>query len=176
MIRVIGGEFSGRNLRTPEGRDVRPSSGLLRKVMFDLIGPRVMNTTVLDLYAGPGSLGIEALSRGAAECTFVERQPLCLRLLRENLQTFGLEDRSHIVAADTAEFCRNDYGRYDGILVDPPYADWAQLQSLGLQRLLASQGFLVVQGPSHAPDDPLGLGSMRRRAKTHGKSKIVIYE
>lgn len=176
MIRVIGGDLRGRSLRTPQGRDVRPSSGLLRKVIFDLIGPSVVNTNVLDLYAGPGSLGIEALSRGAAECTFVERHSLCLRLLRENLQTFKLEDRSHIVAADAAEFCRNHQGQFNGILVDPPYADWGRLQSFGLQRLLAPQGFLVVQGPSHAPDDPLGLPQMRIRAKTHGISKVVIYE
>ncbi len=175
-VRILGGELRNRILHTAAGRKVRPSSGLLRKVIFDLIGPGVRDAAVLDLYAGPGTLGIEALSRGAASCVFVERDRENLELLQRNLREMNLNARAKVVRADVAAFCRNETGVFQGILVDPPYSDWAQLRGLGLERLLSPHSWLVLQMPSHSPDDPLVLAGRKRRTKTHGISKIVIYE
>ncbi|WP_420637550.1 16S rRNA (guanine(966)-N(2))-methyltransferase RsmD [Candidatus Poriferisocius sp.] len=123
VLRIIAGEARGRPLHTPAGSDVRPSTARVREATFNSLHSqgRLQGAEVLDLFAGTGALGLEALSRGAASATFVERDPAALTALRANLATTGYEARGRVVAGDVmAELPR--LGRHYGVaLCDPPY-------------------------------------------------------
>src|ERR1700761_7393171 len=97
-MRVIGGEFRSRTLKSGPGLDVRPTPDRLRETLFDILGPRVEGATFADVYAGTGAVGIEALSRGAAHAYFLERNRKALDVIRENLAALGLESRATVVA------------------------------------------------------------------------------
>jgi 16S rRNA (guanine966-N2)-methyltransferase len=101
-MRVVAGELRGRRIEAPPGSDTRPTTDKVREAVFNALGSLdlVRDAQVADLFAGTGALGIEALSRGAAHCTFVERDRQALRTLRENVERLGLADRSRIVAGD----------------------------------------------------------------------------
>jgi 16S rRNA (guanine(966)-N(2))-methyltransferase RsmD len=123
-MRVIAGALGGRRLLAPRGRDTRPTSDRVREALFSALAD-VSGAAVLDLYAGTGALGIEALSRGAARAVFVERDRAALTVLRQNLQALGLEPRGAVIA-QAAERSLAELGRrgpFQLLLVDPPYAD-----------------------------------------------------
>ncbi len=128
-MRVVAGELRGRRIDAPPGLGTRPTTDKVREAVFNALGSRdlIRDATVADLYAGSGALGIEALSRGAAHCTFLERDRTALRILRGNLVNLGLEDRSTVVAGDALITVR---GRtIDLVMADPPYDfdRWAEL-------------------------------------------------
>jgi 16S rRNA (guanine966-N2)-methyltransferase len=121
-MRVIAGRWRGRRLQAPPGDATRPTSDRVREALFSILGDRVEGARVLDLYAGSGALGIEALSRGAAEATFVDSAPAAIRALRANLDTLGADAtvrrqdaRRHLAAASAAA------RQYDLVFLDPPY-------------------------------------------------------
>jgi 16S rRNA (guanine966-N2)-methyltransferase len=132
-MRVVAGEFGGRKLVAPDGNTTRPTTDKVREAVFNSLVSMglVEDALVVDLYAGSGAMGIEALSRGAAKCTFVERDRNALRALQTNLDALKLTDRSTIVTSDVLAWIpavRN----VDLALVDPPYAfeDWPRLLSM----------------------------------------------
>jgi 16S rRNA (guanine(966)-N(2))-methyltransferase RsmD len=118
-MRVIGGEFRGRRLKTLPGMALRPTPDRLRESLFNILAPRIADCTFVDAYAGSGAVGIEALSRGAARAIFIEKHPAGVRVIRENLAALGVEDRARIIQAPAAMLL----ARYtDGIVfLDPPY-------------------------------------------------------
>jgi 16S rRNA (guanine(966)-N(2))-methyltransferase RsmD len=123
-LRVAGGEARGRRLKTPKG--IRPTQGMVKEAIFNLIGAGIADAHVLDLFAGSGALGIEALSRGAAGVTFVDREPRGLAILRQNLETLDLKARAAVVRADVVRWLESspDQIRQAGIVfMDPPYED-----------------------------------------------------
>lgn len=130
-MRVVAGDARGRRLVCPTGTQTRPTSDRVRESIFNILFSfgAVDDATVLDLYAGSGALGIEALSRGARHCTFVERDSDALECIEENLESLGYEGRSTVVAADVSHWVSSGRGPFDLVLVDPPYADenWASL-------------------------------------------------
>src|SRR6266576_7202952 len=101
-LRVVGGEARGRRLKTPKG--IRPTQGIVKEAIFNLVGPAVDGVHVLDLFAGSGALGIEALSRGAAAVTFVDQQPRGLAILRQNLDALGFKDRARLIRSDVVRW------------------------------------------------------------------------
>jgi 16S rRNA (guanine966-N2)-methyltransferase len=123
-LRVSGGEARGRPLKTP--KNIRPTQGLVKQAIFNMAGPRIEGANVLDLFAGSGALGIEALSRGAASVTFVDRQPRGLAILRQNLDVLGLKERAKVVRSDVVRWLEaspdaiKDAGF---VFLDPPYDD-----------------------------------------------------
>jgi 16S rRNA (guanine966-N2)-methyltransferase len=119
-MRVIAGTAKGRRLKTPSGLGTRPMTARAREALFSSLGQRVQGAAVLDLYAGSGSLGIEALSRGAASVTFVERSRQALEALRANLGATGFE--ATVVAGDAAAAISRLSGDFDLVFVDPPFA------------------------------------------------------
>ena len=129
QIRIVGGSLRGRKIEVPE-RGVRPTSDRTREAIFDVLGPSVRGARVLDLYAGTGALGIEALSRGAREARFLEGNREVARALRENLERLGLEDRASVVEADLERATRPE-GAFDLVFLDPPYAGDAGARWLG---------------------------------------------
>jgi 16S rRNA (guanine966-N2)-methyltransferase len=133
---VIGGELRGRRLTAPSGSAVRPTSDRVREAIFDILFSRggVEGAQVVDLFAGSGALGIEALSRGAASVTFVERHPEAVAAIRANLDSVGLADAERdgdatVVRADVDSWVATTASRYDLALVDPPYRyeEWGTL-------------------------------------------------
>jgi len=151
-MRVIAGEYGGRRLAAPKGAATRPTADRVREALFSALGD-LSDMTVLDLFAGSGALGIEALSRGAREATFVERARPALAALRSNLDT--LEVRAEVHAGDARAFVRNaaNAGRtYDLVFLDPPYRDAERLaRELEPARVLAPGGRLVTESDRRSP-------------------------
>ncbi|HKW71405.1 MAG TPA: 16S rRNA (guanine(966)-N(2))-methyltransferase RsmD [Candidatus Dormibacteraeota bacterium] len=123
-LRVAGGEARGRRLKSP--RNIRPTQGMVKQAIFNMAGPRIEGATVLDLFAGSGALGIEALSRGAARVIFVDLEPRGLAILRQNLDALGFKERALVVRGDVVrwlESSANTVASADFIFLDPPYGD-----------------------------------------------------
>ena len=123
-LRVAGGEARGRRLKTP--KNIRPTQGLVKQAIFNMVGPEVEGARVLDLFAGSGALGIEALSRGALTVTFVDRQPRGLAILRQNLDALGVKERAQVVRGDVVHWLESSPDTVktaDLVFLDPPYDD-----------------------------------------------------
>jgi 16S rRNA (guanine966-N2)-methyltransferase len=118
-MRVIGGEFRSRRLKTLPGLATRPTPDRLRETLFDILAPRIAGTVFLDAYAGVGAVGIEALSRGAARCIFLENSRKAIETIRDNLRALGIEDRAEMVSG----LALANLGRQaaDIVFLDPPY-------------------------------------------------------
>ena len=131
-MRVVAGSARGRRLAVPAGTATRPTADRVREATFNALGSLgvVEGAAVLDLFAGSGAMGIEALSRGAASATFVDRDPKALAAVRANLDATGLSDRATVVRADASRWL-DGAGRFDLAVLDPPYATddatWAEL-------------------------------------------------
>ena len=122
-MRIIAGEFRGRRLKQLTGRRVRPTADRVREAWLNVVEPRLHDAKVVDLFAGSGALGLEALSRGAASADFVELMPAALRTLRANVEELGVSERVKIRRADAIRFAaRLRSGAYDVAFADPPYA------------------------------------------------------
>ena len=123
-LRVSGGEARGRRLKAP--KNIRPTQDMVKQAIFNMAGPAIDGATVLDLFAGSGALGIEALSRGAAHVTFVDQQPRGLAILRQNLDVLGFRERSQIVRGDVVHWLESQpaiLASSDFVFLDPPYDD-----------------------------------------------------
>jgi 16S rRNA (guanine966-N2)-methyltransferase len=118
-MRVIGGEFRSRRLKTLPGMQLRPTPDRLRETLFDVLAPRIEGAVFADLYAGSGAVGIEALSRGAARAIFVEKHRVAADVIRQNLQSLGIESRAQVICGKAAV----PLGRLDAgiVFLDPPY-------------------------------------------------------
>lgn len=124
-MRVIAGSAKGRRLKVPRGVDLRPTKDSVREALFSMLGEDLKGRVVLDLFAGTGALGIEALSRGAAHVTFVEKNPSCVSVIYENIRRCEFEARSHVlmqrIPQDFPKIDRAVINRFDLVLIDPPY-------------------------------------------------------
>ena len=172
-MRIIAGQWGGRRLVAPRGQGTRPTSDRVREALFSILGP-LDGERVLDLFAGSGALGLEALSRGAAHATFVERERAALRALRDNVADLGAQ--ADVVAADAKAFLRAAQERgaqYDLVFLDPPYRDAAGLaQELDLAVVLSAGGRVVGESDRRQPLElPLPLTDERR----YGDTLIRIY-
>jgi 16S rRNA (guanine966-N2)-methyltransferase len=151
-MRIVGGADRGRRLRAPRGQGTRPTAERVREALFDILGPAVAGTRVLDLYAGTGAVGLEALSRGATRAVFVEKDPEALRALRQNLATLAASRAAARVVAGDAVSALATLGReeapFDLAFLDPPYAASVIPRVLGalvLAGLLAPRARVIVQ-------------------------------
>src|SRR6185437_16709314 len=123
-MRIIAGAYKGRNLKSPPSLDVRPTSDRLRETSFNVIAPRIEGARFLDLCAGSGAVGIEALSRGASYATFVDRSRRSCQLIESNLKLCRVpEEQWEIYCAEVNEFLRQSDSRWDIVYFDPPYKD-----------------------------------------------------
>jgi 16S rRNA (guanine966-N2)-methyltransferase len=173
-MRIIAGTHRGARIAAPKGLATRPTGDRVREAAFNLIGP-VDGARVLDLFAGSGAMGLEALSRGAERVTFVESDRAACRTISENLEKLRLTG-ARVVCADAVWTLRQDAGTYDLILVDAPYEAWEELEpKLGehLPRLLAPNGLLVVEtGARTEPTLPLPQRTSRR----YGSARLTLFE
>ena len=165
-MRVIAGRCAGTRLVAPEGEGTRPVADRVKETLFGILADRVVGARVVDLYAGSGALGIEALSRGAARAVFVERHRAATVAIRENLRRTGLADAAEVVVADVDRFLgRAPSESFEVALLDPPYAERAILPRL--ERLvpwLAPEALVVVKHFWRTPvPAPPGLAEVRTR-------------
>lgn len=144
-MRVIAGSAKGRRLKSLPGSSTRPITDRVKTALFDILGPSIVGARVLDLFAGIGSVGIEALIRGATEAVFVEKDPRAICVLRENLRQTGFVDRARVVRADVFDFLHSGpIEPFDFIYVAPPqYRGWWRRT---LELLDARPGWLTASG------------------------------
>lgn len=127
FVRISAGDAKGRKIQVPPGNSVRPPRDAVRQAVFNIIGPDVHGASVLDLFAGSGSFGIEALSRGASRAVFVEKNPATFTVLEQNISTCGFTESSIVVKGDSMDFIDSVIsgkapGSFDLVFADPPYA------------------------------------------------------
>lgn len=151
-MRVIGGEFGSRKLKTPGKLAMRPTSDRLRETLFNVLGPAIDDSLFIDLYAGTGAIGIEALSRGAREAILVEAHPAAVRLIRENLESLKIASRVELIATDAVRALGVLARRKllaDFIFLDPPYNNIDErlqiLELLDESHLVAPSGIVIVE-------------------------------
>jgi 16S rRNA (guanine966-N2)-methyltransferase len=172
-VRVVAGEFGGRRLRAPRGRATRPTADRVREALFAILGD-VAGARVLDLFAGSGALGIEALSRGAASAVFVERDPAAVAAIRHNLDAIGVPDAT-VRRQEVLAFLRAAEGSFDLVFVDPPYDSAPRLAgplSTALPAVLAEEALIVTESDKRMPLE-LSLPLVRERA--YGDTRIAIH-
>jgi len=183
-MRITGGRFAGRPLRMPRGPRIRATQERVRQALFNLLGERVAGARVLDLFCGCGAVGIEALSRGAARATFVDRSGFCVETVRKNLETlWGLTPRGQtpfalIRAEAEAAIRRLDRAgeRFDLIFLDPPYGEDLVTKTLiALSRcaIVPPAGWIVVELHKR---DPLPDLFKLQRIERYGDTALAIYE
>jgi 16S rRNA (guanine966-N2)-methyltransferase len=175
-MRVIAGRWGGRRLQAPPGAATRPTSDRVREALFSVLGDRVAAARVLDLFAGSGALGIEALSRGAAEATFVDSAPAAIRAVTANLQALGAE--AEVRRVDARRFLSGASAaarQYDLVFLDPPYRLAGRLGSeltAALPAVLAPGAAVVAESDRRAPLE-LGLPILDERR--YGDTLIRIH-
>lgn len=186
-MRVISGLYRGRNLKSPPSREVRPTSDRLRETLFNIIAPRIVGARFLDLCSGSGAIGIEALSRGAAFVTFIDRSRKACGLIEANLDLCVVpENQIEVVLSDAADYVHRasapekHAAPWDIVFYDPPYADDYQsvleLFAFRAAPLLAANGLLIAEH-HHKTALPDALGALRRlRMRKQGDSVLSFYE
>ena len=174
-MRIIAGAFKGRRLRGPTGAAVRPTSDRLRETLFNVLGPGIAGARVLDGYAGTGALGLEALSRGAAHATFVERDPRAIAVIEANVGACGAGAATTIVRGDLLRAPLPAHG-FDLVLLDPPY-DVSDLDAIAARgAVLAAPGGRLVIELSRRREAPARAGALERvRLLTAGDSALAFY-
>lgn len=177
-MRVAAGRLRGRRLHTVAGASTRPTSERARRGLFDWLGARVEGAEVLDLYAGTGALGCEAVSRGARSVVFVERAPGALAALRRNCRDLDLGAAARVVARRVKPALgrlRREGGRFDLVLADPPYAEGAG-EVEDVAGLLAPDGVLIVERSARSAAATPGGGLVRMRSRAYGETAFDWYE
>jgi 16S rRNA (guanine966-N2)-methyltransferase len=172
---IHGGRLRGTRLEVAEGRVTRPTRSRVREALFSMLAERLPGARVLDLYAGSGALGLEALSRGAAHATFVERDSRALQCLRRNLAACRLEPAQHTLLVTDAQALRPG-APFDLALLDPPFALREPIPpALLAPGALAPDGLLVMEQPSERIA-PLRAGALAlRESRAYGSSTLWIY-
>ena len=176
-MRIISGTHKGRRIAAPRGAQTRPTGDRVREALFNLVGP-VEGASVLDLYAGSGALGLEALSRGARRCIFAETDAAACRVIRANIESLGLTG-ALVVQRDALAVLREEATaerRHELVLLDPPYERWEELEErLGVlvPPVVAERGLVVVETDAALePTLPLALRTTRR----YGSARLTLFD
>lgn len=171
-MRIIAGEYKGRNLKSPPSLNVRPTSDRLRETLFNVIAPLIEGARFLDLCAGSGAVGIEALSRGASHVTFVDRSRRMCKLIEANVQLCRIPEEQWVIYCSEAnEFLRSMAERWDIVFFDPPYKE----DYVKTLQLLTGNG-LVIAEHHHKNQLPEIIGELRRtRILKQGDSSLSFY-
>ena len=177
-MRVITGSARGRRLRELEGTETRPTTDRVKESMFNILQFDVEGSRVLDLFAGTGQLGIEALSRGAAAAVFVEQRRDAAALVRDNLRLTGLADRARVVNGEALAYLASAGERFDSMFLDPPYAAglWKPvLEAVSRFDILSDHGIIICESPQDEAL-PEAVGSCRvHRTYRYGRIRLTTY-
>ena len=177
-MRVITGSARGRRLNELQGEETRPTTDKVKEAVFSAIQFEVEGKKVLDLFAGTGQLGIEALSRGAASAVFVDCRRDAVQLVRDNLALTGLAENARVLCGDSISYLRSLHEKFDLVFLDPPYASGllkASLSALFAFDILSPHGIIIAESPADKnltePERPYHVVKEYR----YGKIKAVIY-
>ena len=178
-MRVIAGSARGRRLKELQGMDTRPTTDKVKESLFNIIQFDLEGRRVLDLFGGTGQLGIEALSRGSAHCTFVEKRRDAVVLLRDNLKSVGFEAQARVVQGDALAFLTGCREKFDVILLDPPYhtdlMDRA-IESILMFDILAEHGIIVCETAADRELPPLPEEKFEPgRTYRYGKIRLSVF-
>jgi 16S rRNA (guanine966-N2)-methyltransferase len=180
-MRIISGRTKGHTLRVPRGRGVRPTASRVREALFSILSERIHDARVLDLFAGSGALGIEALSRGASEVVFVDQAPDALRTLSGNLKRCGYEDRAILLRVNSLKFLKEPGIHpvaFDVVLVDPPYHTGILRKLLPLLSrgvIMKPSGIMVIEH-FHKTVLPDRIGRLEAvRSGRYGDTMLTFY-
>lgn len=174
-MRVITGTARGRKLIEPKGREIRPTTDMVKEAVFSIVQFDVPGRRVLDLFAGTGQLGIEALSRGARECVFVDSSPEALSLVRRNLSACGFEGK--VLRSDAVSFLAHG-GRFDLVFIDPPYNSGLYeevLEKAFAFDILTDGGIILVESMRGTPLPEAPAPYVRGKQYHYGKVTLTLY-
>jgi 16S rRNA (guanine966-N2)-methyltransferase len=181
-MRIIAGSHKGRRLLTPVAHDVRPTSGRVKEALFSILGDRIVGATFLDLCAGTGAIGIEAMSRGAERVVFVESDMNSLRLLQTNLNRCSLSEEADVYAGDARSYllhASHQAQAFDIIFADPPYRDNSVntlLPILGQSANIRPHTVVILEHPT-TTQIPLQVGSLNRaRQYRYGDTSLSLFQ
>lgn len=175
-MRVITGSARGRKLKTLEGLDVRPTTDMVKEAVFTIIQFRVPYASMLDLFAGCGQMGIEALSRGASRVVFVDSSRQSQAVIKENLTATGLMKQSRVIADDVVSFLSHASDKYDIIFLDPPYDDGYAPKVLPLLENVLAPGGIVLFEHRYKEEFPETVGGLvLKKNYKYGKIAVTTY-
>ncbi len=177
-MRVISGTARGRRLKELQGMETRPTTDRVKEALFNIVQFELPGRQVLDLFAGTGQLGIEALSRGAARCTFVDQRRDAAALVRENLKLTGLSQQARVVQGDSIFFLMSCREKFDVIFLDPPYLTGAlekAMETVSAFDILREHGIMVCESPLEQELPALAAPYERGKEYRYGKIKLTVY-
>ncbi|HHW49234.1 MAG TPA: 16S rRNA (guanine(966)-N(2))-methyltransferase RsmD [Clostridiaceae bacterium] len=181
ILRVITGTARGHKLKTVKGLNTRPTSDKVKGALFNILAGRIEGSNVLDLFAGTGNLGIEALSRGAASAVFIDKSPECISVIKENLKHTKLEERATVIPGDVMAVLKkmsNNFKKYDIIFMDPPYNKNLIQDTLKIieeNGIIKNDGIVVVE-KSAKDDTALNLEKLKLfRVKRYGDTVLSFF-
>lgn len=177
-MRVIAGIYKGRKLESPENYDIRPTTDKAKEALFSILNNDIPGARVLDIFAGTGALGIEALSRGAAECIFTDHSRQSIGLIKRNLAHCGAGENARVIAGDFRKVLPGLAGGFDVILMDPPYNKGLVDEAMEIiwEHQLLAEGGVVVCEHRKEEDLPEQIGGLiREKERRYGIVKLSIY-
>jgi 16S rRNA (guanine(966)-N(2))-methyltransferase RsmD len=176
-MRVISGTARGRKLKEPEGHAIRPTTDMVKEAIFNIIQFDIEGRLILDLFAGTGQLGIEALSRGAASAVFVDESIDAVRLIRDNIKHMGFEDKATVAKGEAIAFTKTG-GKFDVIFLDPPYNTGLlekALQNIIEFDMLKENGIIICETNVERQMPDARFPYKKGREYKYGKIKITLY-
>jgi len=176
-MRIISGQFRGRKLKTLEGMNTRPTADRVKESLFNILNTKVYDANVLDLFAGSGALGLEALSRGAASCVFVDSSKEAIDIVKENVDLCKVQENSKIINKDYLEVLKNINNKFDIIFVDPPYSKGIEIVVLeNVKDILTEDGMVIIETDhTDIPPDEIN-GLIKYDSRKYGRTIISFYE
>ena len=174
-LRIISGKFGGRTIQAPDGELTHPMGDRVRGSLLNIIGDEIKDAEVLDVFAGTGSLGLEALSRGAKQATFIERNRVANKILAENIQSLGVGEQARAIQIGASTWIEKNQGQYfDIIFADPPYND-LQLSTVSkLSGMLKPNGLMVLSYPGRG-ELPTVNGIVVVDNRRYGTAALAFY-
>jgi len=176
IMRVITGSLKGKRLSTPDGLDVRPTPDRVKEGIFSALHFDIEGRRILDLFAGSGQLGIEALSRGADSCVFVDSSAVSIKTVRKNIEACGLQDKARIIQSEFSSFCAMSRDTFDFVFLDPPYAEGLLIPAIkSVLPLMSDYGAIICEHPPEVETQKEIGGFYIHRTYRYGKILVDIY-
>lgn len=173
-VRIISGKFGGRTIEGSGTDRTHPMGERVRGSLFNIIGDEIQNADVLDAFAGSGSLGLEALSRGAKSATFVEKDRIAQKVISNNINTLKTSDSARLVKSPVSSWMNMTEQKFDIIFADPPYHDMQLSTTMKLSGLLRPNGLMVLSYPGRG-ETPSGLGVVVVDNRSYGDAALAFY-
>lgn len=177
-MRVIAGTARGKQLKTPEGALTRPTADRVKEAVFSIVQFDLPGSRVLDLFAGTGQMGIEALSRGAKDAVFIDERKDACRLVQENLKRTGFTDQAKVIQSGYLSYLKHTREQFDLIILDPPYLEnylENALKTISEIDILSDRGIIICERPAEKAFDVEFSGLTRGKDYRYGKTWITLF-